>query len=255
MLKKYVNRISYISYATIYSCEGSVGLDLTNRACFSNVLCYRSKLQKEHYEIILVRDPRFATVNYKSNLCLLNDRELRKHLWLVRRLFPFEYNVTEVQYEGYSAYQVTLDVDAPYFYHKYLLTWLRYAYEFPYNIILNEALRLKHQALPHESIANLFILCANSYNNAIEYYSPGHAITDPGSGFLKEYELKAKINEIAGNGDFYTQHCNNIYPITGKKFQTIPDKSVGCYLDYWTDPDAFEKRKKVYLSNYKTIKE
>lgn len=251
MSKEYVNRLSYLGFSTIFSAEGDIPRGLGSYACFGGILNIGKKLQKEHYEIFVIRDPKYAVESNRSNLCLLNDKEVRKHLWLVKRLFPFKYVVEESQYQEFSAYKIILDVDAPKFYHKYLLTWLRYLYEFPYNLILVDALRLKHQYLPKENIANLFILCANSFNYRPVSYSEGHGIARYPSGFLKEYELKAKINEQA----IGSQQVNYLYPrLTKIKLEKIADNN-GVYLEYWLNPEDFLERKDVYLKNYKTLKQ
>lgn len=252
MSKKYVNRIQFCSYSTIFSCTGDNELALKSRVCFRDAFYFGNRLKKQHYEVILIRDPEYVLNSCGLNLCLLNAKEIKKHLWLARRLFGFSYSVEETIYNDFSAYKVILDIDAPYFYHKYLLTWLRYTYEFPFNLILNDALRMKHQYLPKESITNLFVLCANSYQCGPECYNTGHSISVIPSNFLKEYELKARINRIAAENNRYSMNVNNIYPMAkGGGWNKISTKEGGRYLDYWLDPETFDDRKNVYLDNYK----
>ena len=69
---------------------------------------------------------------------------------------------------------------------------------------------------------------------------------------MTEYELKAKINEIASGTNAYAMNVNNIYPSRRESYK-ISNSEQGVYLEYWLDQEAFESRKKCYLSNYKLM--
>ena len=259
MSKEYVNRLRYLSYATIYSTSGDDKLHLGSRACFGSTLNYGGVVHDMHYEIILIRDPKYALNCYKSNLCFLTKKEVKRHILLARRLFLFKYAVEECTYQNYEAFKVTLDLSANHFYHRYLTTWVRYLYEFPYNVLFNDVLRLKHQYLKKESIANLYVLCVNSYNGyAGEGYGTGHSMPYRNSNFLKEQQLKAAIEREGKVQDCYSGRLNNLYPpIGGIKFKQIcltqEDVDKSKYLEYWLDQEEFEKRAQVYLANYKLM--
>ena len=55
MLKQYVEKISFLSYDTIFSAKGSKNIGLSHNACFSRVLNY-GYITKEQYVIYLIRD-------------------------------------------------------------------------------------------------------------------------------------------------------------------------------------------------------
>ena len=84
-------------------------------------------------------------------------------------------------------------------------------------------IRLKHQYLKKESIANLYVLCVNSYNGyAGESYGTGHSMPYRNSNFLKEQQLKAAIEREGKVQDCYSGRLNNLYPsIGGIKFEKI----------------------------------
>lgn len=254
MSKKYVNKLRYLHYSTIFSTEGDIKLSMESRACFADAL--NRRLQNVEYTLELIRDPNYALNSHMSNLCLLGERELKKHIGLARRLFPFKYSVKPTVYEGYDAFEVKLSLDAKHFYHRYLLTWVRYAYEFPFNIILNDTIRMKHEYLRKESYTNLFVLCADCFYQGPAYNS-GHSISYSRwnySKFLKESELRDIINTIAQENSCWSR-VNNIYPSENEVFSKIlPSTGNENYLDYWLDVEAFEERAKTYLSGYKLLK-
>lgn len=250
MLKEYKQRIQYIGYDTIYSAHGDRDNALMSRACFADILNWKY-LFKEHYELFMYADPGQLVNHSNSNYCLLTEAQLKKHIQSVRRLFPFKYSVIKTTYKEYNAYKIVLDVEAEHFYHRYLLTWIRYAYEWPFNVLLNDAFLLKHHYLNRVSLSNLFNLCASCFKGYS--YNSGHAIYNPGYKlqFMKEPKLKLVIQNLASKKNSNTR-VNSIYEGVGvNRHQCIDEVK---FLDYWTDIDAFKERAKEYLRIYKTIK-
>ena len=259
MSKEYVNRLRYLNYASIYSTTGDSEHSLGREVCFGSTLNRGYVLHDMHYEIILIRDPKYVLTRNLSNLCFLTKKEVKRHVLIAKRLFPFTYSVEECTYEDYEAFKVTIDLSANHFYHRYITTWVRYLYEFPYNVLFNDVLRLKHSYLKKESIANLYVLCVNSYNGcAGEGYGTGHSMPYKNSNFLKEQQLKAAIEKYGRIQDRYSGRLNNLYPsINGIRFKGIcsteDDLNRSHYLEYWLDQEEFEKRAQVYLANYKLM--
>lgn len=250
MSKEYVDKLQYLGYQTLFTAEGDYDLELRHRVCFADL--FHCDLKKEHYELYLIRDKSNAVVRRNQNFCFLSKKELRKHIYLARRLFPFTYDVKEIKYDKMDAFKVIIDIDAPKFYHKYLLTWIRYTYEIPYNFILNDALRMKHRYLPKVSIPNLYVLCSNSVGfHAPDGNGRGHAIPLNYSMFLKEYELKKKLQALS---ELPYERLNDIYPTQEFNCKhTSSDSKRYSYMSYWFDEDDFEERAKIYLENYKTM--
>lgn len=253
MSNVYVNKLSYLNYSTVYSAKGDIPIRLSSYACFGSILNRGLSLTKEHYEIYVVTDPKNALVYRRGHLCLLSEKGVKKHLMLARRLFPFSYTVEPSKFEEMDAFKITIDLNADKFYHRYLLTWVRYLWEFPFNLILNDALHMKHNYLNRESITNLFVLCANCYSDSPAAYSSGHSISCQEAQLLKEQELKARIKEFATPA--YRKCINDIYPYkyNPNRFK-IDTNGNGRYLDYWLDPATFEERAKVYLKEYQKLK-
>lgn len=252
MSNKYVKKLKYLNYCTIFAASGDLNVPLRDRACFADVLNIKY-LNKEHYEIYIVRDENFCLKQNASHLCLLDESGIKKHLKLARRLFPFSYNVEKSEYNGMDAFKINIDLEAAHIYHRYLLTWVRFLWEFPYNLILIEALRMKHAYLPKESITNLIVVCTNSYNNGPCWYNAVHGIYVGESSLLKERDLKDALLLIGQVGQ--DGQVNDLYPSNDRAspIRIEPDENSR-YLEYWQDPAEFNKRAKVYLKEYKRLK-
>lgn len=251
MSKELVTYLNYLGYATIYSAQGDVNIQLNKQACFGDIFS-RGAIHDEHYELYLLRDLKGITNYHYANICIFTEQELKKHILLARRLIPFTFSVESSEYEGLACYKVNLDISANHFYHKYLLTWVRYAYEIPYNLFLADVHRLKHEYLKKESITNLFVLCANSYNNYPKYYEYIHAIPKKNCRFLKEYELRTKINRF-GECTQEIHRVNELYSNHQLDLERLPKTGNESYLEWWLDEEAFQERAQVYLRNYKKL--
>lgn len=251
-------KLNFMSYCSYFEANGDIHVPLGSHACFANAI-NRKTIRKESYIIYLFKDLKVAK-KHQSNFCPLTKEELIYHIKQARRIFKFNYNVEE-EPEVRSgvgvcpAFKVTFDVDANHFYHRYLLTWLRYAYEFPYNMILLEAFRLKKYAIPKETLPNLFVLITNSLKDS--YYSDGHSIgcSYGKHDMLKEVTLKKNISELAKQNSNYG--ClNQIYPRTKNKDITKLTRIDLSYLDVdqWLPLETFDKRVEKYVKNYKILK-
>lgn len=251
MSKELVTSLKYLNYATIYSAQGDIDVQLDTQACFADIL-NRGTIHNEHYELYLLRDPKGITDYHYANICIFTEQELKRHILLARRLIPFTFSVEQSGYDGLASYKVNLDISANHFYHRYLLTWIRYAYEIPYNLFLADVHRLKQEYLKKESITNLFVLCANSYNNSPKDYEYIHAIPKKNCRFLKEYELKAKINSF-GECTQDRHYVNELYSTHDLHLETLPQTENESYLEWWLNEEAFQERAQVYLRNYKRL--
>ena len=232
--------IVYLNYDTIYKASGDINNVLMRRACFADVL-NRGVIQKEVYEIFLIRDDSHLKKRY-NNCCFFTFDEVVRHVRLAQRLFHFSYKVEESNLEKTPCFKVTLNLDGPHIYHRYLLTWVRYLYEAPFNLILKDSLQLKDRYLKRVSFTNLFILCAACYQGG-PYYNSGHAISYISSRFMKEGELKSRLRVVP---------ClNNIYKINGSYLECIKPETI---LTNWLNDNTLKERIKVYIAAYKKMK-
>lgn len=244
-----MKEFKYLDYHTEYSCDGDLNKHMASEACFSYVFGHVHDNDHVKYKIILYKGIEFSKNNHRSNACLFGKKEIRNHLALLKSLYPFHYKVLDCKKEGkkYDRIEVFLELDnVPATFHKYILTWLRYTYEFPYNVILKDAYALKKDSeFRFESIANLFNLVMGCYcNNPREIHQiPLNVVSVP----MKLSEVREKIQKVG--------ILNDIYEKLKAKKDTIP-KTIGKYtisdIEYWEN--GFEVRKPIYMKVYKEIK-
>lgn len=245
-----MKEFKYLDYWTEYSCEGAIVKKMGREACFGYVFNHIGAGYSVKYRIILYSGIEFSKREYQSNACLFTKREIRRHLLLLKSLYPFHYRVSDYKADDkvkYDRIEVFLELnDVPPTFHKYILTWLRYTYEYPYNVILKDAYALKKDpTFRFESISNLFNLVIGCFcsNPRDIHQIPRNQISVP----MKLAEVRNRIQEV--------NHLNDIYKKLKAKKDTIPE-TIGKYgvrdIEYWRD--GFEVRKPIYMKVYKEIK-
>ena len=243
-----MKEFKFLEYHTEYSCEGDLNRYMATRACFSDVFKYVHSDDHVKYKIILYKGVELSKNNHQSNACLFSKKEIRNHLTLLKSLYPFHYKVLDCKEKGeYDKIKVFLELNnVPPTFHKYILTWLRYTYEYPYNVILKDAYTLKKDPIfRFESISNLFNLVLGCFCDDIRgiHQIPENCVSVP----MKLAEVRKKIQEV--------QYLHDIYQELKDKEDTIPTK-IGEYsttdIEYWEN--GFEIRKPIYIKVYKEIK-
>lgn len=210
-------------------------------ACFGYVFGEIKNNSSVKYQIVLYMGTKYSAEQHKSNACIFTKQEVRNHLKLLKSLYPLQYSVRDYRdKDGYKRLLVTLNIEnTPATFHKYALTWLRYLYEFPYNVLLRDAYTLKKErTFRFESIANLFNLTLSCYcrNPGEIHQIPTNSITQR----LKLADIKRRIKQV--------DLLNNIYAKGGKKARKIPEKIQGFSvedIEYWNV--GFEERKPIYM--------
>lgn len=241
----------FLSYFTEYSCTGEFSKSLSPTVCFSNVFYEVNNLPiSEEYIIYIYKGINFLKDKRKSNACFLNKYELSNHLKQAQKLYNFNFSIEDsIGRHNYPIFKVTLSLNkVSGNFHKYLLTWLRYTYEFPFNVLLLDAYWLKKDnKFRFQSIANIFNLITSCYCDDIRLV---HKIATDCVKPLKKSELSQLIVEC--------DILNNIYKhITRIRHRKIPKKIDGYDfrdVEYWTKDNFLNKRKKVYMNMYNNLK-
>lgn len=244
-----MNEFKYLSYHTEYSCVGSYKRKMSVSACFSEIFSRVRDNSDIIYKVLVYPGTDLCTEKHYSNACLLSKHEVRNHLRQLRSIYPFGYRVLEkFRDDGQMYYEVMLHLKGvPVTFHKYVLTWLRYTYEYPYNVILRDAYMLKKDpAFRFESISNIFNVVSNC---CPDYVGEGHSVSedsihDP----IKKEELREQIRRV--------DRLNSIYKILSLKKFKLPEelRDFDCKdLEYWS-PELFELRKPIYMKMYNAIK-
>ena len=217
--------------------------------CFSNVFSRMNNNSDIIYTVRLYPGVDLCVKNHHSNACLFSRHEVRNHLRQLRGMYPFRYRVLEkATDDGQIYYEVVIHLkEVPATFHKYVLTWLRYTYEYPYNVILKDAYRLKKDpTFRFESIANIFNVVSNCCS---DYVGEGHSVAEASIHEpLRKDELRERIREV--------DRLNSIYKILSIKKTKLPEEIEGFGyrdLEYWSE-ELFELRKPTYMKMYNAIK-
>ena len=142
-----MKEFKFLDYCTEYSCEGSLERAMDVRACFGYVFGAVKNNSSVKYQVVLYMGTRYSAEQHQSNACIFTKQEVRNHLKLLKSLYPLQYSVRDYgDKNGYKRLLVTLNIEnTPATFHKYALTWLRYLYEFPYNVLLRGSYTLKNE--------------------------------------------------------------------------------------------------------------
>lgn len=244
-----MKEFDYLNYHTEYSCEGTYKKKLSREVCFSEVFDMIEDDSDIKYTVLLYPGINMCVDKHRSNACLFSVQEVKNHLRQLRGIYPFSYKVIEkINEDNVPYFKVTLHIkDVPASFHKYVLTWLRYTYEYPYNVILRDAYRLKQDPeFRFMSIADLFNVVSNCCN---DFVGEGHSISaDNIHRPLKKEELKERIKEV--------DRLNDIYQFLELRKNKLPrkiDKYGTKDLEYWSQK-LFDVRKPIYMKMYNAIK-
>lgn len=140
----------YLNYSTIYQASGDLvfeNKDLEGQACFSYIFRNVRNNKKQHiiYSIYISTDPSYIQDNSENNLCILTEEQIRFHMSYLRFISSFKYKITKKFIDDYSGFRIDLDLNAIGNVHKMFLTWIRYLYEYPYNLVLYDSFKLREE--------------------------------------------------------------------------------------------------------------
>lgn len=244
-----MNDFKFIDYCTKYSASGDIKIPLSVESCFRSAFNRYTSTKTVNYEIFMYRGLNEENKGKLSNACFLDPRTVYNHINLLKALCDFKFKVECSD----NHYRILVTVDKlSSGMNKYILTWIRYMYEFPYNVLLLDTYRLKKNPIfKFQSIANIFNITLKCY---CQYVRSVHQVPDDSDRvceLLTNKQLKEKINS----------HCslNDIYGTRRFRAWKIPEESkiVKCSctdIEYWIDDELFLKeRENIYLSTYKKL--
>jgi hypothetical protein len=244
----------FLDYHTEYSCKGEFEKKMDVEICFSFIFNRISgRNVSEEYEVILYKGTDFSRERHNANSCLFTKKQIRNHLRQAQGIYPFDFYIREVPdwRGGYSVFKVRLKLtNVPGTFHKYLLIWLRYMYEYPYNVILYDAYKLKQDpCFRFTSMSDLFNLVLSCFS---EDPRDIHQIArNQVSKAMRKRDIREKLKNI--------RKLNNVYGKLKKKVNNnqIPGEDGGLTttdFEFWESDDIFERRRKpVYMNVYKEV--
>lgn len=236
------------SYCTCYKVNN--GQDYIDNACFAEY--FRVLKDEQDYsnivKVYIGKEPGFGSERVNHTL-LFNENEILQHVNVLTELIPnLRFSVTSGKLpifgKNHDCYVISLDISGKKIIHKFVLTWVRYLYEYPYNIILKEAYRLQNYDKPFSkySIFNLYMLCSTAFP---EMPGMGHSFNHSGY-FLSNKTIKERLSMCKNLNDIYTPVSYEAYDTYKLKFSSeIPYHDT----DYWDDRDNFIKR----IPHYKKV--
>lgn len=243
-------RYKFSSYLTMYDVEivGVKTLKSRSAACFADIfheLKYRTGANHKYiYDIYLCTTAEMVKLHY-DNYCPFTIDEVRSHVHRLKKLFPFVYNVSNVKIDcgmekNVPCYKVHVELEGKIMYHLYMMTWVRYLYEHPYNFYMKEAYRLqKMKQYRFTSIANLFLTVSHLNGGGL-----GHAASMHGK-FISNRKLKERL--------LVSNNLNSLYKANGRSIEdVIPYIKYLDETDDWTE-EHFKESIPVYAKSYKVL--
>lgn len=258
-------------------------LPYVDTLCFGNlfkeVFCDVS--QTEDYEITYHIDtPTTQTNNISRNLCLFSKNDIQIYFEKLRKVHDFQYEIMDLNNDQISGYRFDITINANVFWHKLLITLIRYVYMYPYSFILYDALQLIKNGYNKYSIMNILNIVSYTTKELLyteeeyDFFAYGENNRQLKRFVKKEFynnvEKYAKIVEeeklkLDEDDDDYDDENNGEYNVTSLywfndfcnirkpsvKFEVI-DKEFSFTaktFNIWTK--RFDKRLPYYLNNFK----
>ena len=240
----------FMSYCTEYSSKGTDNRRMTREVCFAAVFHGWGRKpanpQVNYYQIKIHKGEALVKDKLDNN-CLVDINTVRKHMDIMRNFVKFNYKVMDKK--GY--FLVHLHLNAPNIYHRLVLTWLRYLYEFPYNFIVADMVKIRKLNTKMNSLSsmNMFNLIGETLNVG---GAGGHSIISfcwPYK-FVTTAQLKETLKDI-------NQLCYLFPRLEDKhreELEKAPEPRRAYESDFWQSEDAFKERVALYEKNYKTLR-
>lgn len=129
------------SYYTNYSTTGDVKLAINrhdkNTACFAQLYRELYDTQNINYQIYIYKKCKEGRES--GNTTLLTKSELYNFIKSAKNLFQFSFRIEEKK----DYYIIHANLIGDEIHHKYLTTWIRYTYEYPYNICCLNVMQMR----------------------------------------------------------------------------------------------------------------
>lgn len=249
------NNFLMLNFCTEYSSEGSTYKKMSRDACFStifhSVLNGRGIIQENKYTLVLYKPGDFLNKKKQNNACFTDRKGIVKHIRVLKSFFPLKYRLKERE----DSFKIVLILKGDIIYHKFLLCWVRYLYEYPFNVFLAEANKLKNiPEFKFKSIINLFNL-VGATSSVYDFGTNIHAIGEIHyfKHFMTVKEIKDKLNKLKGG----KSGVNDIFKIVReiKDLKTLKEEDKTLHSSkYWDSEEEFNNRLELYKENYKIIK-
>lgn len=256
-----MSKFNFMSFTTIYKTQycGNEFNFLHDRACFGDT--FRSQLFRSStpavnlaYEIYVCLDEEGMDKGC-SNYCMLTHDDILAYIHQLQELQPFFCSVefdakfpnSFKKYNWKSMMKLNVSIDANFMRHKFVLTALRYLWEYPFNIELYEAMRLRKE-FPQLNILMLHHLVMGTFDAGERIHQLGYVGKIPMK--LDHDILQAALEIRDGVNDIYDGNYTDTDDVAS--FEYI-------IRDNWKDTDLLfdkqkqEERDQIYKKNIQLI--
>lgn len=255
-----MSKFNFLSFTTIYRTKycGDEFDPLRDRACFGNT--FRSRLFPSplpvslDYEIYVCLDEEGMNRGC-SNYCPLSHEDILLYIQQLQELQPFmcsvefdaEFQNDFEKYDWKSMMKLNVSIDANFIRHKFILTALRYLWEYPFNVELYEAMRLK-KIFPQLNALMLHHLVMGTLGAGEAIHQLGYVGKIPMK--LDHDIIQAALEMYDAVNYIYDKNCIDVDNIVN--FESIREKN-------WKDTDLLfdkqkqEERDQIYKKNIQLI--
>jgi hypothetical protein len=228
-----------LNYYTEYSSTGIYEHGLCKEVCFGPVFRAANGMKGDprygKYEMVVFKSREKVDKSY-NNFCYVDIAQYMKYLLDV---VDFEYSIKNND----NVYTIIMTITAPPMLHIFLLTCVRYLYEYPYNVILYDAMRIKELNMCEGfNINDLYnLVCKSCFSDADSL----HAIPSGGSSLMSRLSKKDIWNRSIS-----CKSLNSFYPYLRKNL--YKDQNFRSLI-IENQHNTFFKRLPIYLENYNFI--
>ena len=190
-------RTSGLNWSTYYDSRGTIG-NITNnedidyqRPCFHDT--YPETLEDVKQNIkIAIKKGTHELKKFNNHYCPFNKSRIIEHIEYLKDLFDFEYSIEDRA----DQYIIDIKFEGKGIYFRILVTWIRYLYEFPANMVLKDVYRIKD--LPKFKDINIFSLSTLVLDSLLGgfYYDDHLCNNEYPSCLVTINELKHRIEDL-----------------------------------------------------------
>lgn len=207
-------KYSFLAYKTLYSVKcATINFDCLNvgTACFYKA--FQNAAGSAEYKIKIFKGNQQAEEGIDNN-CFLTKEQLKKHMSHVKDIVDYKMNIKD---KG-DYFEVGLKLKCPNIKQRFILTWLRYCYEFPGNFITMYMFKMKKH-FPKLTHIDLFHLIEQGVEKRM---FNGHSFRESGSvllfntkeeikqGLAHAHWLQKVFKSKYENGDFKIEKTENL---------------------------------------------
>jgi hypothetical protein len=210
--------------------------------CFGHIMSFR---QVDTIYLYIAKNKDYGFSRKLRHNFTLSFIELKKLIRLVKSIYPFKYKITSITHNKEEYYKIKLTFEN---FNKasvlFVLTALRYSYEFPFNVICSDAFKLMQisnfQNRGFFNICNfIFRIFFNDSERTV------HSLCNDHVSKTKKSELMSRVQKLDRvHSLFNYDHFKD----KGEHLNELPDFDQEKYnQDFWDN--NFNARYNIYINN------